>query len=88
MCPFQTVAWQHSGAGGIARATRLFGPWITPLLNFNANTVTRLRRFDETPQGGITGNIQFMFAGQDALRWRQLALRQGEDEAQHQSSNG
>jgi transglutaminase-like putative cysteine protease len=80
MCPFQMVSWYHSGAGGIREIDKGNGPWITPLLPYAANTVTRRGELTLAADGTVTGKLQFGFTGQDALQWRQQALRVDESE--------
>lgn len=79
MCPFQMVSWKHSGAGGIRETASGVGPWVTPLLPYSANTVVRRAELTVNPDGSVSGKLQFGMAGQEALRWRQQALREDED---------
>jgi len=78
MCPFQMVAWQHSGAGGVRQLEKGLGPWTTPFLPYTSNAVTRRADLTLSPNGVITGNVQIGFTGQAALEWRQFALRNDE----------
>jgi hypothetical protein len=75
MCPFGVVSWTHSGAGGVRQTDKGNGPWITPLLPFTSNTETRRAELTIGPAGELSGKLQFSFTGQDALQWRQTALR-------------
>lgn len=83
MCPFQMVHWKHSGAGGVRQVDKGTGIAATPLLPYNANTVTRRAEITVNADGNITGRLQFGFSGQEALRWRQEALRVDEDALKH-----
>jgi hypothetical protein len=76
MAPFQTVHWSHSGAGGIAldaggKAEFL----VTPFSPYTENAIVRVGKIDLTSQGQASGAIKIAFTGQEALKWRQLALR-------------
>jgi len=79
MCPFEMVSWKHSGAGGIRETAVAVGPWVTPLLPYVANTVVRKAELTVGPDGSVIGKLQFNMSGQEALRWRQEALREDED---------
>jgi len=84
MCPFQTVHWEHSGAGGIRQSDKGIVPWITPLLPFTANSVTRRADLTLSPGGAVTGKLQFGITGQEALAWRQRALERDEAALKHE----
>ncbi|MGO9493282.1 MAG: DUF3857 domain-containing transglutaminase family protein [Terracidiphilus sp.] len=75
MCPFMTLNWRHSGAMGIGQSAQ--GPSITttPLQQYKDNSTNRIGDITVDAQGGITGNFSFIMIGQEALRWRQAALR-------------
>ena len=75
MCPFQMVDWRHSGAGGIRQQYKGIAPWATPLLLYTSNTTIRRAEMTLSVDGQVTGKLKFTFSGQDALYWRQQALR-------------
>jgi len=75
MCPFQTLHWRHSGAGGIRQTAGGHEFASTPLQVYTANTLTRIGDVTVDPHGEITGNFRFVMNGQQALYWRQTALR-------------
>ena len=77
MAPFQTLAWAHAGAGGVAiGADGKIESVITPLPLNTDNTVIRVGKLTISPDGTVSGTLKVGFTGQEALRWRQLALRQ------------
>ena len=78
MCPFGMASWKHSGAGGIRETANGVGPWATPLLPFSANVVVRKAELTLSGDASVTRRLQFSMAGQEALRWRQTALRMDE----------
>jgi len=84
MCPFETVHWTHSGAGGIRQSDIGIEPWVTPLLPYSANAVTRRADLTLSPGGAVTGKLQFGITGQDALAWRQRALERDEGAVKHE----
>lgn len=80
MCPFQTVSWRHSGAGGVRESADGRAAAVSPQQAYTANTTTRIGDITIDEHGQITGSISFIFNGQDALRWRQTALRSDLDQ--------
>jgi len=74
MCPFGTVNWRHSDAGGLRQSADGPGSAITPAQVFGANTIKRSGEITVDPHGGITGTLQIVMTGQEALAWRQTAL--------------
>jgi hypothetical protein len=78
MAPFQTLHWAHTGAGGIALdANGKVEIVTTPLSVMTDNEIVRVGKIDFTGQGQASGTIKIAFTGQEALYWRQLALRTG-----------
>ena len=75
MCPFGLASWRHSGAGGIGQTASGVGLNATPLLPYSANTVVRRASLTVAQDGSVSGKLSFTFTGQQALAWRQLALR-------------
>jgi len=80
MCPFQTLHWRHAGATGVRQDSDGRSPAHSPLQTYMDNTLLRIGDLTVDPQGAITGTLQFVMTGQDALSWRQIALRNDEDE--------
>ncbi len=83
-CPFGTLNWRHSGAQGIGEGPQ--GPVIviTPEQIYKENTISRSGDVTLDMHGGITGNFSIIMTGQEALRWRQAALRNDVDELKKQ----
>jgi hypothetical protein len=80
MCPFQTVSWRHSGAGGVRESADGRDAAVSPQQIYTANTLTRVGDITVDEHGQITGSIRFLLTGQEALRWRQAAVRNDIDE--------
>jgi hypothetical protein len=80
MCPFQTVSWRHSSAGGVRESAEGRSAGASPQQAYNANTITRIGDITVDDQGGITGTVRFLMNGQEALQWRQAALENDVDE--------
>jgi hypothetical protein len=75
MCPFGTLNWRHSNARGLGQSSQGVGVSTTPEQSYKQNSVNRVADLTLDAHGGITGNIQIIMTGQEALRWRQFALR-------------
>jgi len=76
MAPFQTLGWAHAGAGGVAlTADGKIETVFTPVALNTDNTVVRVGKLTVNPDGTAAGTLKVGFTGQEALHWRQLALR-------------
>ncbi len=84
MCPFGTVNWRHSSAGGLRQTPSGPGYETTPLQLYTANMTKRNADITLDEHGAIEANIQILMSGQEALRWRQTALRNDVSEMKKQ----
>jgi len=84
MCPFQTIHWKHSKATGIRQNSDTHSLVVTSDQNYNDNKLIRNGIINLDPHGAIAGQLSFTMTGQEALRWRQLALRNDLDEVKKQ----
>jgi hypothetical protein len=74
MCPFGTVNWRHSDAGGLRQSEQGPGYSITPPQSYAANSTKRTGVLTLDAHGQISGTMRIMTAGQESLKWRQRAL--------------
>ena len=74
MRPFGTVNWRYSGAEGLRQSAGGPGRAETPLQTFGSNTIKRTGEIAIDPHGAITGTLQIVVTGHEALLWRQWAL--------------
>lgn len=74
MCPFGVVNWRHSHAEGLRQSADGPGRAVTPAQVFGANTVKRSGELTVDARGGVTGTLQIVMTGQEALAWRQTAI--------------
>lgn len=81
MCPFQMLDWKHAGASGIRQTAGGTEVSTVPLLPYNANTTLRTGNLTLEGSGKVTGFLRVILTGQEAIYWRQLALREGEAQA-------
>ncbi len=84
MCPFETVNWRHSYAGGLAQSAQGVSYAATPMQQYQDNIMQRLGDVYLDPQGGVTGHINIIMVGQRALHWRQAALEEDDAELKKQ----
>jgi len=80
MCPFQTVHWKHSSAGGIRQSADGRDATVSPRQSYATNTILRAGDVTLDEHGAATGNFRFVMTGQEALYWRQMALENDEAE--------
>lgn len=80
MCPFGTVNWRHSFASGLGESAQGLSIATTPSQDYKDNMTRRTGDLTLDPHGGITGEFAIEMTGQAALRWRQAALRNDDEE--------
>ena len=80
MCPFQEVSWHHSAAAGFHQNNEGKTAIMTQAQTYLANKTTRMADIDIQPDGSIKGTVKIILKGQQALYWRQYALRNDPDE--------
>ncbi|MGA3371613.1 MAG: DUF3857 domain-containing protein [Terracidiphilus sp.] len=84
MCPFQKLHWKHNNASGFLEGSDGVTPDHTPPPSYMDNNTTRKADITLDSQGGMQGALRFTMVGQQALHWRQIALRNDEDEVKKQ----
>jgi len=84
MAPFGTLNWRHSNAGGFRQSAEGAAYQATPIQPYAANATIRTGDITLDAHGGMTGDIQIVMNGQEALRWRQAALRNDDAEVKKQ----
>lgn len=80
MCPFQTLHWKHSGTTGIMQGDHVRSLAVTAEQNYPDNKTVRTGDITLDGHGAITGRLNIVMRGQEALYWRQTALRNDPDE--------
>jgi Domain of Unknown Function with PDB structure (DUF3857) len=88
MCPFETLHWRHSDAQGVRQSARGLALTATPPQAYGTNTKQRTGELKVDEHGVITGIVNFEITGQEALRWRQMALRNDEAEVKKAFDRG
>lgn len=84
MCPFGLLHWKHTLASGLRGSEN--GPlyFSMPGETYRQNTVERVGNLTLDAAGNVSGTLRYVLVGQDALHWRQLALRNDPDEVKKQ----
>ncbi len=84
MCPFGRLNWRHAEARGIRESAQGMVLAETPSEPYNENMTTRNADITLDEHGGVTGTITIVMNGQEALRWRQIAIENDIDEVTKQ----
>jgi hypothetical protein len=79
MAPFETLHWAHAGAGGLAMANGKVETILTPLQKNTDNSVLHVGSVAFKSDGAISGTLKVAFIGQQAILYRQMAIRSGPD---------
>jgi hypothetical protein len=79
MAPFETLHWAHAGAGGLAMANGKVETILTPLQKNTDNSVLHVGSVAFKSNGAISGTLKVAFLGQQAILYRQMAIRSGAD---------
>jgi hypothetical protein len=84
MCPFQTVSWRHSDAGGIRQLADSRAIQTSPPQAYPDNKTLRIGDVTLDGNGAMTGDFRVVMTGQQALYWRQNAITNDETEVKKQ----
>ncbi len=80
MCPFGRLNWRHAEARGIRESAQGLGLAQTPSDPYTQNVTQRSADLTLDEHGGVTGTLTVVMDGQEALRWRQIAIENDIDE--------
>jgi hypothetical protein len=84
MCPFGTLHWKHTLASGFRLAEKNAVLATTPAIAYKDSTMQRVANLTIDETGSVKGAAAFIMTGQDALYWRQLLLKNDEEEVKKQ----
>ncbi len=84
LCPFGILHWKHTMAGGIRLSAK--GPVyaLTPPSTYRQTSVQRFADLTVRPDISLSGTVTYVMGGEEALHWRQLKLRNDEEEVKKQ----
>lgn len=77
MAPFESLHWAHAGAGGLAMANGKVETILTPLQKNTDNSVLHVGSVTFKSNGSISGTLKVAYTGQQAILYRQMAIRSG-----------
>ena len=80
MCPYGMLHWKHALAGGLRGSASGAAYGTTPPPIYTQSQAQRIGDLYVDADGGVKGSLRYVLSGQEALHWRQLALRNDEDE--------
>lgn len=81
VCPFGSLFWTHTLAGGLRMNENGAEIANTPAASYKENVVQNVADLGVDADGNVTGTARILLTGADAVYWRQVALKDGEDEA-------
>jgi len=84
MCPFGLLHWKHTITSGFRLTEKNATIAITSPGTYNDSTVQRVANLTIDDSDGVKGAVNFIMTGQDALHWRQLALKNDVEEVKKQ----
>ena len=76
--------WKHTITQGIRQMDKGAGLFTTPVPGYQSSSRARNAYLEIQPDGKVSGNIRISLTGNDALRWREFALRNDEDALKEQ----
>lgn len=88
MCPFGTLAWAHTNTVGMSQSSQGVAFGKVPSVPYAQNTTIRSGEIDFVNSAGVTGQFSIVMNGQQALYWRQAALRNDPVELKKQFDQG
>lgn len=80
-CTYGKLHWMHTQVMGIRQTESGTAVMTTPPASYSDTQVLRTADLRLAPDGDLKGTIRVTMTGVEALRWRQKALRDDEDEA-------
>jgi len=84
MCPYGSLHWKHTWATGFELTDKGAILATTPGFTYKSSTVKRVADLDIDADGHVKGSLRLVMTGPNSLHWRQLALRNDEDEVSKQ----
>jgi hypothetical protein len=83
-CPFNLLSWKHTLSGGLRMTDKGVMYGTTPALTYKQTGISRVADLTLDPSGNVTGTARFVMSGEEALHWRQLALKNDAEEVKKQ----
>ncbi len=80
MCQFGLLHWKHTMVGGMRMTAKGASFGVTPANTYTQNAEQRIADLSVEADGSVKGTIRIVLSGQDALRWRQMAIENDAEE--------
>jgi hypothetical protein len=84
MCPFGLLHWKHTLTRGFRLNDKTAIIARTPGVNYKLSYVQRIADLAVDESGAVKGTVRVVLNGEEAMRWRQLALQNDQDEVKKQ----
>jgi hypothetical protein len=84
MCPYGSLHWKHTLAQGFKLAGEDSVLALTPSPSYKGASTTQVANLELDSEGNVSGVARFAMTGPEALRWRQIALENDENEVKKQ----
>jgi hypothetical protein len=84
MCPFGMLHWKHTYASGLRLTDNGPAAATTPAGVYTSSSISRDAELNIDSSGNVKGTARFILTGQEALHWRQIALKNDESELKKQ----
>jgi hypothetical protein len=73
-CPYGLLEWKHTDSSGLRQTDGGTALAATPGQPYTMSGVNRVANLKMDQTGAVSGTVDLKFIGQDALKWRHLAL--------------
>jgi hypothetical protein len=83
-CPYQHLAWKHTGVGGVRQIDGASAIAETPMPSNLYSRTQRIADLAIDEHGTVTGTIKLSYTGDPALYWRQQSLTGDATSLQHE----
>jgi hypothetical protein len=77
---FGDLAWRHTQAGGIRQSDKGIALVTTSVNAYKSASTLRVADLTLSTDGSVKGSMRITMIGPEAMRWRQLAIENDEDE--------
>lgn len=84
MCPFGLLHWKHTLASGLRGSAAGPGYGTTPPTTYAQTGLQRVGDISLKEDGTLSGLVRYVLSGQEALHWRQMTLKNDDDEVKKQ----
>jgi hypothetical protein len=84
MCPFGALDWKHTLTAGFRLMDKAAKIQTIPGIDSGSSVVSRSADLTLDESGNLTGRVQIVMSGPEALHWRQLSIQNDQEEVKKQ----